>query len=347
MTPAWVLAGVNWLATAAGLYLAGLAATHPNKIARELVGVAIMAAEWGFAAGMEILADDYASRLLWSQIAYIGTYGSVAWLFRFWVRWLRPDSSRKWLWLLGIVPTIMVIAAFTNSRHLLLWPTITPSTGHPALWAYGHGPVFWFGATYEYLIILAGFILLLSELPKRQGIYRRQLLIMLSGVLVPIVANVVYLTGLVPATPLDPTPIALTISIVLYLIGINASGLLELVPAAKSRVLALMPDGVLVLDDASRIIDWNEAALQFCGASGQHLMGTPVAQVFTAWRSIGVLTTAETGPHPVRRFITTVTPSENERYVLQVSVAPLPRHHSGRGATIVLLHDMTELADVQ
>jgi diguanylate cyclase (GGDEF)-like protein/PAS domain S-box-containing protein len=345
MTPAWVLAGVHWLATAAGLYLAILAWKHPSRVARELAGMALLAAEWSLAAGVEMLATEYAQRLLWSQIAYIGTYGSIAFLFRFWVKWLHPDVSEKWLHLVWIMPAIMVIGAFTNPHHTLIWTSVTPSAEHPALWVYGHGPLFWLGVGYSYLLIAGGLSMIVAEIPRRRGVYRRQLVIMLAGVLVPIMANLVYLTGLLPEMPLEPTPIALTFSMVVFLVGVNVTHLLDLVPAARSRVIAMMPDGVLVIDDSSRIIDWNKAALEFCGAGGRQLMGADVREVFGQWSPLWPGSERDVGA-AVRRFVTTVTPPGGTRHVLQVTVAPLRVSGTG-GGTIVLLHDMTELADVQ
>lgn len=344
MTPAWALAAVNWLATAAAAYLALLAWRHPQRVAREIVGLAIMVAEWSLCSGFEVLATDEATRLLWTQIGYVGIYGTPVFAFRFCIKWLRPDTSERWLWLLWAVPLVMVVAAFTNSRHHTLWTSISPSEGHPSLWRYEHGPLFWVGTTYVYVLVVAGFSLLLAALRIRRSVYRKQVAVLIVGTAVPLIANIAYVVRLLPETPLDLTPIAFTIAIVIYLFGISEAKILDLVPAARSSVVSILPDGVLLLDRASRILDWNRAALDLCGAEARNLMGTPVSELLPQWRSIGGRgVCADT----TRRFIASIELPTQERRVLEITVRQVRAAGPLRVATVVLMHDMSDMARVQ
>ncbi|MFW6312958.1 MAG: histidine kinase N-terminal 7TM domain-containing protein [Spirochaetota bacterium] len=148
-------------------------ASNRSAVALELVGLALCVAEWSFFSGLEALSSTRDYHLLWSQFAYIGTYGSVAFLFRFCVRWLHPRWFGWWMLLLWIVPVVMVVGAFTNALHGLVWTSVRPTEGFDFVYRYGHGPLFWLGIAYQYLLVASSAVLLAFAVARRRGIYRR------------------------------------------------------------------------------------------------------------------------------------------------------------------------------
>ena len=127
MTSAVPLASIYFLAALAGIGLSLRIARDKSPVARELLGLAAAVAIWSFFYGFEILSRTLFYRQLWSQFAYIGTYGVAAFLLRFAIKWLRPRRQGWWLGFVWLVPAFMVIAAFTNDLHHLVWPVIRPA----------------------------------------------------------------------------------------------------------------------------------------------------------------------------------------------------------------------------
>ncbi|HKJ86074.1 MAG TPA: histidine kinase N-terminal 7TM domain-containing protein, partial [Spirochaetia bacterium] len=76
------IASLYFLGAAFAGVFAYRAAANRSTVALELVGLALCVAEWSLFSGLETLSLTRDFRLLWSQFAYIGTYGSVAFLFR-------------------------------------------------------------------------------------------------------------------------------------------------------------------------------------------------------------------------------------------------------------------------
>ncbi|MCK4516919.1 MAG: hypothetical protein KAU31_16770, partial [Spirochaetaceae bacterium] len=140
MTSAIPLATLYFIAAAVAIGLGFRISRDSSLVARELLGLAASVALWSFFYGFEILSQSEPYRQLWSQFAYIGTYGTGAFLLRFAVRWLRPRLQGWWLQLVWIVPVFMVFAAFTNEWHGLVWPEIRSSDQASHVWFYGHGP---------------------------------------------------------------------------------------------------------------------------------------------------------------------------------------------------------------
>ena len=304
MTSAIPLAALYFIAAAAAGGLALRISRDSTPAARELMGLAAAVAQWSLFYGLETLAQTEFLRLLWSQFAYIGTYATGAFLLRFAVRWLLPRRQGWWLELVWIVPAFMVIAAFTNEFHQLVWPEIRPSDQVSYVWYYAHGPVFWVGIIYEYLAMSASVVLIGAAAWMRRGIYRRQALHVGAGIIVAIVGNGIYLARFV-ALPLDITPLALAISTAIFYAGISRTRLLDLLPEARHHVVDLMPDGLLVLDQDFVVIDWNTAALAMWGIRQSDPTGIPVADLLPPWSEQIAPVLAESSGQAPRTMVVT------------------------------------------
>lgn len=335
------LASVYFLGTAAAGLLAARTRQNRGAVATELVGLALCVAEWSFFYGLETLSQSAAYRELWSQFAYIGTYGTVAFMLRFCIRWLSPRAAGWWMSLLWIVPFLMVIAAFTNGVHGLVWPEIRPAETVPFVYRYEHGPVFWAGITYQYLAVMLSVALVVTGVLRRRNIYRQQALLVLVGLLVAVGGNVLYVSGAFGEIPLDITPLALAVAIVFLLAGISRVRLLELLPIARHRVVDVMPDGLLVLDEAARVVDWNPAALRLWGIDQSSIMGVPVADLIRDWSRVV--------PDPVPDSLTATLVAEDGDQVRHIDLEigridyPNPRN----AGWIALFHDATELRSAE
>jgi len=282
MTTALSFSVLFFIASAAGIGLSVRISRDTSPPARELLGLALSVAEWAAFYGLEILARTAFYRELWSQFAYIGTYATGAFLLRFAIKWLKPRLQGWWLQLIWVVPIVVIIAAFTNPLHGLVWPEIRPSE-NPAIWFYARGPFFWVGVVFQYAAIGISVVLIIAAAWVRTGIYRRQALQVVSGIIVAIIGNGIYLARIIDY-PLDITPLALAISTGIFYAGISRHRMLDLLPAARHRVVDLMPDGLFILDEEFHIIDWNAAALLMWGVTGPDPTGTPVADVVPQWR---------------------------------------------------------------
>ncbi|MFW5784230.1 MAG: histidine kinase N-terminal 7TM domain-containing protein, partial [Spirochaetota bacterium] len=117
MLTAISLSSVYFLGFLSAGALAVRARSTQSPVASELFWLALCVAEWSFFYGLETLSQSASYRELWSQFAYIGTYGTVAFMLRFCIRWLSPRVAGWWMSILWVVPFFMVVAAFTNGIH--------------------------------------------------------------------------------------------------------------------------------------------------------------------------------------------------------------------------------------
>ena len=341
MITALALSSIYWLAALAGIGLSVRIARDRSAVARELFWLALCAAEWALFYGFETLAKTEALRQLWSQFAYLGTYGTGTFLLRFALRWLRPQLAEWWVQLLWIVPIVVVIAAFTNEWHGQVWTSIRPSDQAWFVWLYEHGPIFWVGVVYQYVVIFTSVVVIVLAAVTRRGIYRQQAILVVIGVLVAVVGNGLYLTRAI-SLPVDITPLALAFSTGIFYAAVSRAHLLDLLPAARHRVVDLMPDGLMVLDDELRIIDWNRAAVQIWGINRVDLMGMPVAEAIPAWSD------AVAGPMPggqgevFRATVTRGKDARNREYI-DLEIRRFAMRAGRSDGWIVLFHNSSEM----
>jgi hypothetical protein len=94
------------------------------------------------------------------------------------------------------------------------------------------------------------------------------------AILTPWLGNVIYILNLGPIPGMDFTPFGFVITGVLLGLGITRWRFLELTPIiARERLIEEMQQGVIVLDDARRIIDIPTAA--------RHTLRLPLAMIGT------------------------------------------------------------------
>ena len=240
---------------------------------------------WSFASAMHTLIGDYSARVVISKFQYLGVASvGVLWLMfttkysR--ITWPSPHVTRIAVW---IVPVITLALAATNEQHYLLWSSIDEvMTPVGSRLVYRGGPWYWAHAGYSYLLVLFGAAILVRGLRRFPPPYRAQTALIIVGAVVPWLGNLLYLSGSMPVTSLDLTPIAFTVSGACFTWGIYRYRLFGLVPVAREMVVDSMDDGVIVLDAQRRLVDLNAAAERFTGCTAASL-GRPIGEVVSWW----------------------------------------------------------------
>jgi len=154
--------------------------------------------------------------------------------------------------LLLVLPIITMILIFTNDYHHLFYLSYEPGIG------YTQGPYFIVYAIYSYACLFIGMILLCYTAVKTSGVLSLQALLNFVAALIPTVTNIGY-TLHIPGFHVYTTPIAFTITILLYIVSMFRFSFLKVVPIATRTVINRISDCFVVIDRDLRILDSNEA----------------------------------------------------------------------------------------
>jgi signal transduction histidine kinase len=303
--------------------------------ARMLVWLMAMVAWWSMAGGAHALAATVDAKIVWAKVQYLAIAAVPPLWFLFATEyaqtaWAARRNARIALW---IVAALTVVAAATNESHHAVWASVhIESTGATV---YQHGWLFWVVAASSYLLVVGGAVLLIRALRQSPPPFRLQGLALITAAVVPLAANVLYLTG-VTIPGLDPTPLAFAVSGLLFTHALYRNRLLDLIPVARDVVVETLSDAVIVLDSARRILDMNAAARKMAGEP-HAWAGQPVAVQLPLLRQLrlDVVTDSST-------TLTLEKSGAGEAEYYDVRVIRVRGRHESAAAWVVVLRDVTE-----
>jgi PAS domain S-box-containing protein len=131
-------------------------------------------------------------------------------------------------------------------------------------------------------MVFAGTVLMINQAIRSQSLYRAQAISLVVGALLPWAASMLFVTGLSPIPFVDPTPVAFALGGLAFTVAMQRYRALDLLPAARERIVDQMPDAIIVLDMHDRIIDLNPAAQAILSATTD-VLGKSLARVAPPW----------------------------------------------------------------
>ncbi|MCJ8169501.1 histidine kinase N-terminal 7TM domain-containing diguanylate cyclase [Atopomonas sediminilitoris] len=201
------------------------------------------------------------------------------------------------------------------------------------------GPYYWLFAGYSYLLILAGVGLTLVALWGGSRLLRRQGGLLVAGLLMPLVTNVLLITGLVPRQ-YDLVPIGLAVAVGLLWLAMLRYRLFNLMPVLRNRTLDAVSDGVLVLDLQHRVVDMNHAFANISQLNPNQVIGLRLDECLRELPDLSAPLLASLSQGPDTLGHQQLLNWHGRRY--ELNVAPLrDGAHQLQGHTLVL-HDLHE-----
>jgi len=294
------------------------------------------ASVWAISDGFEYAATSLETKILWSQIGYIGASTTTLFFLFFTLaytqsnKFIRPVAIGIFL----LIPIITVLLVFTNSYHHLIWEKVDfyPLTNESV---YNYGSWFWVYAIYEYLILGTAIIVLLVGTFRFYQIYKVQLIYLIVASVMPLATSIMYVFKLIPVKA-DLTPIVLIFSGILSAIGIYYQRMFDVGPVARRQTINNLSDGVIVIDMADRIVDVNLAFGRIIGADRNVLIGNQ----FKRFSSLFLTDRPEHSSGS--EFLTETTIRTNGRVKhFEVKYSPVTNSKNQLIGRIFLLHDIS------
>lgn len=283
-------ASTYFLSTALLLGVIFIAFRHMNvRGARYFILLLLALDVWALFTGLEYAVVEPGWKIIFGKFEYLGiaTVGPTWLMFA-----LSYNRKEKWLTRFNIISlfvisAVIVIVAFTNELHGLLWPRITPSSAIPgANLIYDHGPAFWFVIVFNYLNLAMGTFVIVDNALRARDVYRWQMVGLVVSAIIPWVGNIIYVSNLSPVPGLDLTPLAFTVSAIIISFSIFYLGLFDLVPIARDQLVEDLIDGVLVLDTGNRVADINPRARELLRIGKEPVIGKNVADLVQPWQNL-------------------------------------------------------------
>lgn len=292
---------------------------------------------WALPYAVRWLMQDIAWQYFWLDATYLGVVTAPTAFFIF---ALQVTNRSEWLTrrkklLLVVEPLLTLLVLFTDQYHGLFYAGLR-STGT----ILDGGPWFWVNAIYSYILLLIALILFVKMFLRTKYIFRHQAGVMVLGMLMPWVSNAIGILKISPFPQLDLTPFTFTISGAIFAFGLFRLHLLDIVPIARDQLVESMSDGVIVIDDALRIVDLNPAARNLLGLHDHHI-GQPAETALEFWRHVGI-TAAE---KPETQAEIQIAHSSSSFFEARVS--QLYGYHHKANGYLIILRDITDRKQTQ
>ena len=245
---------------------------------------------WGILYALELLAgENLPVKVFFASVKYVGIVAlPVAWLtFALEHGDHRTWLTRRHLLALLVMPLLTLLLVFTNNSHMWVWHNnhLVINDSFVAL-GVTFSWWFWVHTAYSYFLLLVGTVTLLRNLFNMPGIYRQQMIVLLTAVALPWLSNIISILGFSPIPDLDLTPIAFAITAIGLAWGIFRYQILDIVPTSRATIIDKMANGVVILDSNNRIVDMNPASGKLLDLEPHETIGqlaTAVCPVWAEW----------------------------------------------------------------
>jgi PAS domain S-box-containing protein len=352
----WSLAGPLLLAgavlvTAAIVYVWR---RRPTTTIAGLLAVLLGAVLWSVCYALELSAGDLVGREYWGDLKYVGVCLLPPVYLAFvlqcsghtrWPRWLGP--------VLTLEPLAVLILLATEATHDLVrfYPAgATLATAQAA----EAGPLFWPHLLYNNALVWTATVLLVVTLSRMSGLYRRQSVVLVAAILLPILLNLLFNLQVEPFRQVDLTPFAFVLTTAVLVWGVYQFSLLDLRPVARSQIFKTISDPVLVLDPNGRVLDANPAAGRLIERPVAEIVGQPVTQLLPTWSATvteamaaGVDQASPEGSGEPRRGAPVSREVTRDGRIYELAISALPDRQRQSGGHLVVARDVTERRQVE
>lgn len=240
--------------------------------------------------------------------------------------------------LLLVVPCVSMAVICTNSYHNLFFINFSVYS-HEAV----YGTYYYLHSVYSYGCILVGVIYMTSFSIKRSGVFTKQLLFILLGMLIPLTVNVLYSFNLLDLT-FSINASMFTFGLLCFAIAFYKYDFLRVSTVATQNVIDLISDGYLAIDTQHNIVDFNKAMIRFL----------PEDNILRQNIHLGSLITEYCAPGTYADFLKLHAQSVNKGCTVSieytslknrffsVEITPIFKNNILIG-TIILLRDLTQI----
>lgn len=305
--------------------------------ARSLFILMSAAAAWSLTYAIRWIAHEETAQLFWLDATYFGVVvAPTAFLILAleYTNQIHILSSRVRFGL-AIIPTLTILILWTDSWHGLFYNGLR--TGDAIL---NGGVWFWIFIAYTYIILLLASILIFRKTIQDQLFFQVQAGLLLTGMVLPWLGNIISMLGFSPFPGLDMTPFLFTASGILFMFALFRFGFLDIVPIAHSRLMEELLDGVIVLDKANRIVDFNPAAQKIFGLTST-VIGQPIQQAGLQVPKLAVL------DHHINAEKSEIQIKNDNIHEFEMRTLSLLNKNNQPTGKLITLHDISEYRHAQ
>lgn len=151
-----------------------------------------------------------------------------------------------------IPPTLSYLILLTNDYHKLFYVKYSFDESKIV-----YGSYFPIHSAFLYAYVVVGLYYLIHSSIKNSGFFSKQSMIIVLGTSLPLITNILYSFKIIELSA-AATPTAFTFAAICYIFAIQKYNFLNITPIAIQKVVDLISDGFVVINEEKRIVYYNE-----------------------------------------------------------------------------------------
>ncbi len=244
----------------------------------------LCATVWGFFYGLELSVSTREAMFFFVKLEYLGIAPIGAFYLIFSLKYT-SYKSRKFGLLTGLIlfiPVLTYLLVITNDYHHLHYNSFELLNSSPFPTAKIEiGPWYYVNLIYIYFAFSLGSFIIWKRFRFSDQLFKTQTRLLLLGGIFPLVINLLYQTHIFrPFEVIDLTPFAFLFTYLILGFAILKYQLFSLKPIARTKVMEAITKGVLVLDSATKIVDFNPAFLAYCTSPAKIKVASKAEVIF-------------------------------------------------------------------
>jgi diguanylate cyclase (GGDEF)-like protein/PAS domain S-box-containing protein len=297
-----------------------------------------------FAYAFSLTSSTLEQLRFWSVMQYFGMPFAPPFGLLFVMRYLGYRLSRLRVAAMLAIPAMALISNATNEWHHLHYKQYNV---HELLGApYNDievGPTYIIMGCYILVCFLASYYMLISRWMDTARPYRQQIVSLFVAQMIPMTTSFLYLIGVTPEG-IDPVPMVTGLSSILMWWTIESSRLLTIIPIAKETIFHSISDGVIVLDESGKLVEYNESCRRMFPRMDRSMFGQSLNAVWFAMFGMNdSMPVLNAGQQEIE-----VVSSGSADKVYRVRVSPLRQNEkSSQTGTVMIISDITEMKMMQ
>ncbi|WP_078380629.1 histidine kinase N-terminal 7TM domain-containing diguanylate cyclase [Sutcliffiella halmapala] len=249
--------------------------------AKYYILVTLMSTIFTFAYCFELASISIEQMKFWLSIEYLAMPFIPVLILLMCLDYVGHKINQWIYYLLFATPIITIFMHNTNDLHHLYYTSmeVRNDTPFPILQLEG-GPWFYVHSMFLFVCIMLSVIILLMQLKKSLFRFRMQVLTMVAGLIIPLIANHFYINGMSPYG-IDLGPVSMSITFLLHFVALVSYQMFNVSPIARDKVFENMKEGVIVLNQNKVIVDYNNAIQTVIPQFKKHVIGRSIEEVLS------------------------------------------------------------------
>lgn len=238
--------------------------------------------------GFELRSINVEQITFFIKLEYFGSsFMTVFWLLFSYKFYFNKNASLRFILVVMIIPILTLFFCVTNEYHNLFYSNISVLKFEDFMIAsLDKGPWYYVNVLYSYLVLIIGISVFYRLWRHSNYSIKTQSFLMFIGTLFPAISNLIYLAGLSPYG-LDLMPFGFSLLAICYFIALFKYDFLDLDEIVRSVSFSEIDEGIIVVDDRNRLIDFNNAAQKLFGWLDNKNIGMDITELEEAKDIIG------------------------------------------------------------